>query len=486
MSRLTPIRLLILLLLLLVVSCTGTTSPGVGLVEGGSESTTVPATITIPENAPQTINFLGATFIFDPTVAGSVQPELLPAQAAEPGPGVLWASPEHIVFTLVDAAGAQNHAPLGQYLSADAQIHLYPTGELNVEVQPAVDNLRQLLAQSPDAAALEVVTPDQGAAQPGLSMLPPSNAVSMFRAQVKYLTFAGGRGIRYLTQLSQGLVPVSNQELFYTFQGLTDDGAIYIAAYFPVAVPALPATSQMSEEAFTALVDDWQGYLSQTLALLNEQPTDAFTPDLAALDALISSLSAAGVIPPPELAGIWPDNNESVDNQPILQWAAYANAVRYELVVVDDDAYPPVVAFSQFTTETVVPISPALEPGSYSWTVRALDGRDTVLAELNRQFWVKATLEAISPAIGATVTVTPTLIWQAYPDATSYQLIILDDAAYPPVVMVDEKSGDTTFTVVTPLKPGSYSWSVWAIDNNNRVVAEVNGSFIVADVLSSQ
>src|SRR5690606_22913981 len=143
-----------------------------------------------------------------------------------------------------------------------------------------------------------------------------------------------------------------------------------------------------------------------------------------------------------------------------------------------DDAYPPVVAFSQFSTETVVPITPALEPGSYSWTVRALDGSDTVLAELNRQFWVKATLEAISPALGATVTVTPTLIWQAYPDATSYQVSILDDAAYPPVVIIGEKSDDTTFTVVTPLKPGSYSWTVWAIDSNNKVVAEFNGSFV--------
>lgn len=237
----------------------------------------------------------------------------------------------------------------------------------------------------------------------------------------------------------------------------------------------------MSDEAFATLVEDWPGYLSQTLTLLNEQTADAFTPDLAALDALISSLSVTSITPPPELAGVWPDNNESVDNQPILQWAAYPNAVRYELVVVDDDAYPPVVASSQFTTETVVPITPALGPGSYSWTVRALDGGDTVLAELNRQFWVKVTLEAISPALGATVTVTPTLIWQAYPDATSYQIIILDDVAYPPVVIIDEKSDDTTFTVVTPLKPGSYTWTVWAIDSNNKVVAELNSSFVVAD-----
>ena len=144
----------------------------------------------------------------------------------------------------------------------------------------------------------------------------------------------------------------------------------------------------MSEEALAAMVEDWPGYLAQTSQLLKEQPAAAFSLDLAALDALINSLSVAGTTPVPEIEGVWPDDGESVDSQLILQWTAFPRAVRYELVIVDDDAYPPLMVFSQFTTDTKAPVTPALEPGSYSWTVRALDANDTVMGELNRRFVV--------------------------------------------------------------------------------------------------
>lgn len=66
----------------------------------------------------------------------------------------------------------------------------------------------------------------------------------------------------------------------------------------------------------------------------------------------------------PALEATWPNNGESVDAQPILQWTAFTGAVRCE-VVVDDDAYPPVLAFSQFTTETIMSVEVVLKPDSY-------------------------------------------------------------------------------------------------------------------------
>lgn len=430
-------------------------------------------------DGPQDVNFLGAAFTYDQAVADDVWPEQLPARPPEPGPGVMWAPSEHIIFTLTDASGPQDHNPMGLYVPAEAQIHIYPTAGLNEEVQPAVANMQQLLAEKPDSADYTAVMPEQNAAQPGLAMLPPSNAAQTFRAQADYLTFTGGEGVRYLTQLSQGPVPVNNQDLFYTFQGLTNDGAYYVAAYFPVKLSALPDTPQLSEAEYATLMEDWQGYVAQTVDLLNKQPASAFTPDLAAVDAVIHSLSLTGLTAVPELEGVWPENGESVDNQPVLQWTALAGAARYEVVVVDDDAFPPVVAFNQFTTDTVMPVTPALESGSYSWTVRALGANDAVLAELNRQFLVKATLEAVGPANGEIVSATPTLTWQPYPDAVSYQLVLLDDDAYPPVVITDEETSETTFTVAAPLAPGSYSWTVWAKDANGVVLAELVSQFTV-------
>ncbi len=436
-------------------------------------------TIFVGESGQQDVNYLGAAFTLDTAVADSAWPELVPVRPAALGPGVMWAPPEHIIFTLTRAEGPQDHAALGLYLPAEAQIHIYPVAGLNPEVQPAVTALQQLLADPSSLAAYEVISPEAGAVQPGLATLPPSNAVQNFRAHVAMISFTGGSGVRYLTQLSQGPVPLSNQELFYTFQGLTADGAAYVAAYFPVTLPDLPDSPQMSDEEFGKLMEDWSGHLAQTLALLDGQPASAYTPDLAALDGLIRSLSVGGMTP--ALEATWPNNGESVDAQPVLQWAAFPGAARYEVVVVDDDVYPPVVAFSQFTTDTVVSVEPGLQPGSYSWTVRALADNDAVLAESNRVFRVKDAITLRYPPTEEAVDPSPILQWEPFADAVDYHVVVLDDDAYPPEVIIDQVVTEPMLAVEPPLAPGHYSWTVWAFDKNDVLVAELTSSFIVAE-----
>ncbi|MBK8986875.1 MAG: hypothetical protein IPM39_12505 [Chloroflexi bacterium] len=444
-------------------------------------------TIVLAENGRQDVNFLGATFTFDQATGDSVWPELVPARPAEPGPGMMWAPAEHIVFTFAPAAGPQEHMPLGQYLPPEGQIHIYPTAGLNAEVQPIVAALQQLLADQPDTSTFEVFPANEGAEQVGLTMLPPSNAVQTLRAQTEYLSFADGQGIRYLTQLSQGPVPISNQDLFYTFQGLTNDDATYVAAYFPVTLPELPDSPQLSEAQWTALMEDWQGYLAQTLALLDEQPTSAFTPDLAALDAVINSLSVAGTAAVPILQPIWPENEASVDSQPVLQWQEFPGAVSYHIVVLDDAAFPPQVVLDQTVTEPLLAVEQPLAPGHYSWTVWAQDaleaqyGVTAVLAQLNSTFFVKGALEPVAPADGAAVSPEPVLQWQSYPGAVRYQVVVVDAVAYPPVVVLDETTTETSLAVTPALKPGSYTWTVWAFDGSDKLVAELNSSFTIAN-----
>lgn len=348
----------------------------------------VDGTFFLDENGQQDMSYLGAEFTFNQAIADSVFTELVNVGPTDPWPGILWAPPEHIVFTFAGADGANDHAPLGLYLPAEGELLIYPTAGLNAEVQPIVAALQQLLTDQPDLTAYAVVNPETKAAQSGLTMLPPSNAQQIFRAQAKYIPFAEGIGVRYLTQLSQGLVPVNNQELFYTFQGLTANGATYVAAYFPVSLPDLPASNQISDEAFATMMEDWQGYITQTLDLLNEQPSTAYTPDLAELDALINSLSVTGTTAVPQLTKVSPQNRESVESQPVLQWQGYPGAVSYQVIVLEDDAYPPVVVLDQATTETSLMVTPALESGSYSWTVWAYDAGGKVTAELTSNFLV--------------------------------------------------------------------------------------------------
>ena len=227
-------------------------------------------------------------------------------------------------------------------------------------------------------------------------------------------------------------------------------------------------------------MEDWPGYLTQTTAMLNGQPTAAFTPDLAALDALINSISVAGTTAVPSLQLTWPNSEEAVDNQPILQWQAFPGAVNYHVIVLDDVTYPPQVVIDQTVTEPMLAVDTALKPGHYSWTVWAQDGETAVLAQLNSTFFVKDSITLISPAAGAAIEPETTLQWQNYAGATSYQVIIIDDAAYPPVVVLDQTTTDTSLTIPSSLKAGSYTWTVWAHDDNDKVVAELNSSFIVA------
>ena len=81
---------------------------------------------------------------------------------------------------------------------------------------------------------------------------------------------------------------MNNQELFYTLQGLTKDGAYYVAGFFPVTSAALPG------DAFVADYDtfnrDFGKYLTKTTATLDELSAADFSPDLELLDAVISSL----------------------------------------------------------------------------------------------------------------------------------------------------------------------------------------------------
>jgi hypothetical protein len=100
--------------------------------------------------------------------------------------------------------------------------------------------------------------------------------------------FGGGKGIRYLTAFSQGVDPLLDSDIFYTFQGISDDGEIYFSAVFPVRTGVFPLE-------ITPIVSGGespppQAMNAELLAALNAQPENLFQPALGQLDALVSSL----------------------------------------------------------------------------------------------------------------------------------------------------------------------------------------------------
>lgn len=124
-----------------------------------------------------------------------------------------------------------------------------------------------------------------------LPYLPWTNAGQVFCAQLEKLEFgqgsAAGRGIRYLTTFSQGIEPVQDTTVFYTFQGLTDDGQNYVSAVFPVETGVFPP--EPPEAPLTNLTNI-RSLLAGQITTLNAKAAADFHPSLEALDAVVESI----------------------------------------------------------------------------------------------------------------------------------------------------------------------------------------------------
>ena len=176
----------------------------------------------------------------------------------------------------------ENYEDETGWVSTGQFIHVYPVvtfpTDPNAPYAVALNRLRSVLAARP-------AIPDGD-----LPMLPTVTASQMIRSQVQYLDFATGSGIRYVTAAGLDVSPVDGV-LFYTFQGLTSDGAYYIAAQFPVQSSVLPASEPMNTEQYNAFAASFDAYLADVTAQLNAAPAQSFSPDLTVLDNVFASLT---------------------------------------------------------------------------------------------------------------------------------------------------------------------------------------------------
>lgn len=238
---------------------------------------------------PFTVNYKGIHFTADPSLATSIWPEVkraTPLPEVPDGPSYWLAMPEHVRFTFADPDLPPERRRIGYNLAAEAQILVFPLADLagmNSLAQAEIETLRNLLAERGTLPAGE------------LPLLPLTNSAQVFHAQVQYLDLGNIQGLRFISQHSQDPQPIMlRQELFYTFQGFTDDGMYYVAAFFPLATPALPVTIEVEDwDAFHA---NYDSYLSETTAALDQLSPAEFTPDLTLLDAVVASLRV-GLLP---------------------------------------------------------------------------------------------------------------------------------------------------------------------------------------------
>ncbi len=238
-------------------------------------------TPTVPAPAVESIQpsgdrftYEGVSFANDPALMTAANGQVVPAvHAAEDVP--FWdVSSEYVKLNLVGYPnGVAAQVPTIAVYSVDEYSAFSPQAAVEIA------NLKLLLAQKPD-------TYDQ------LPFLPVWNAVQSYRSNVKYLDFANGSGVRYLTLYAQYPAPVNNADLFYTFQGLTSDGRYVISVILPIDHPSLPTDADaLGIENLQAIAQDYNNYRANMEKSLEAEPEDSFSPDLSRLDALMQSLA---------------------------------------------------------------------------------------------------------------------------------------------------------------------------------------------------
>ena len=237
-----------------------------------TDSNPQPADTAVPPTTPPEpdVNVEGVSFSYAPSLASNVRFEITPREDNPDDPEWMH-SPELIRFTFEGYPVTEHfHVPALSVFSIDEVIEIAPS------VADKIDRLKNLLAARPDSP------------EPPLPYLLSVPAGQVIAARIHYLEFKNGSGIVYLTQFAQDISPVNNYSLFYTFQGITNDGRWYVTAALPVNHPLLPADSNI--ENYDAFAENYENYLADTKTLLESQPAESYTPNLNLLDELFRSL----------------------------------------------------------------------------------------------------------------------------------------------------------------------------------------------------
>ena len=238
-------------------------------------ATPEPAATTEPteQTAPPDVSYEGISFSFDDSITVSVSSATVPGQnmGEDYMPGETY--PTYDEFRFNDYAIADHfHTPV---------INIYPVAEyrsISAAASDVIDTLQWTLANHPSGGSLS-----------NLPFLPIWNAAQMFSAKVAYFNFQNGSGVRYLTMYGQAVYPLDNQNLFYTYQGLTGDGRYYISAILPVTNMDLPNDGATTVDDWYEFDQNWDAYIVGTLQWLNDQDANHFFPSLTSLDEMVAS-----------------------------------------------------------------------------------------------------------------------------------------------------------------------------------------------------
>jgi hypothetical protein len=222
-----------------------------------------------------TVDAQGVHLEFNSHLFKSVWPEIVPAFPPSVG-GWLGNQAGACRFTFAYPEASDELKPLERRFWSP-RILIFPAQEYSTMsefAQEEIAGLQTLLATRPSAPENE------------MPLLPLINAAQIFHTQLEYLDFQNGMGVRFITHYSQDIGPIMNHNIFYTFQGLTDDGEYYVAVYFPISAAGLNNEPPVGD--WQTFNERYQDYLKETVSHLDALSANDFEPDLEILDAVIN------------------------------------------------------------------------------------------------------------------------------------------------------------------------------------------------------
>ncbi|MEP7133671.1 MAG: hypothetical protein ABI904_01945 [Chloroflexota bacterium] len=271
------------ILLVVIMACTLPSS----LTPTSPTETSAPPAMIAPTNTPiatgSTVTLNNVTFTIPQGLAKDALTEMVSAVTDPNGP--TWGlAPAHSEFTLTSYQLQDKfHKP---------KLYVYPAQEYAALSEGAAESIKRL--------ETGLANPNTQWASDALPFIPFFNAAQVFAAQIQIIKFQNGSGVRFLTEYAQSFATVNNHELFYHFQGVTDDGKYYIIVIMPITAPMLAADEKPDSPVpsdgvpFPGFNDpnpDFMGYYNAITEKLNATAPDSFAPNLSTLDNLVKSIT---------------------------------------------------------------------------------------------------------------------------------------------------------------------------------------------------
>lgn len=231
------------------------------------------------ESTSHTIVFDGIGLTFDTTIGDWVmarQQAGTPLEAAQVGFSDA-ASTTFLIFSdpYPELTGDQFPARISVYRMADIAPYDF--------LQAEADELATMIDTRPDLTQFYAYGNQ-------LPYLPVVSHGQIIRARGSYIDGERLRGIAYLTTIQASVDPLTSRSLFYTIQAITDDGQFYISANFAINTYLFPPEIPLDFD-LVAFEENIDGYLADSIAMLQSAGDSAFSPPLPLLESIVHTMT---------------------------------------------------------------------------------------------------------------------------------------------------------------------------------------------------